>query len=91
MTYIKSCVCFLGNSEGRQELEILGKKKKWNECRADLAQCAVAEGKIEFGFTNWTSFHSQRVLKCFTYSTMRVMPGVEANTEVIVGIKIAHM
>lgn len=52
MTYIKSCVCFLGNSEGRQELEILGKKNNLNECRADLAQCAVTEGKIEFGFTN---------------------------------------
>lgn len=35
------------------------KKKKWNECRADLVQCAVTEGRIEFGFTNWTSFHSQ--------------------------------
>lgn len=52
MIYIKSCVCLLGNSKGSQEMEILGKKKKLNECRADLAQCAVTEGEIEFGFTN---------------------------------------
>lgn len=39
MTYIKSCVCFLGNSEGRQELEILGEKK--SEMNAELTWLSV--------------------------------------------------
>lgn len=42
MIYIESCVCFLGNSKGNQELEILGgKKKKGSKMNAELTWLSV--------------------------------------------------